>query len=82
MVQAARDIKDKLEALQVLEVEISGDREEVLEILIDAAAMEAYGLIQMWLLVWSAATSWSPPARSMMVVGVFSESPRCHRNYR
>ncbi len=45
MVQAARDIKDKLEALPgVLEVEIGGDREEVLEILIDAAAMEAYGL--------------------------------------
>ena len=45
MVQAARDIKDKLEALPgVLEVEIGGDREEVLEILVDAAAMEAYGL--------------------------------------
>ncbi|MEK9620578.1 MAG: efflux RND transporter permease subunit [Alphaproteobacteria bacterium] len=45
MVQAARDLKDKLEALPgVLEVEIGGDREEVLEILIDAAAMEAYGL--------------------------------------
>ena len=45
MVQAARDIKDKLEALPgMLEVEIGGDREEVLEILVDAAAMEAYGL--------------------------------------
>ncbi len=45
MVQAARDIKDKLEALPgVLEVEIGGDREEVLEILVDASAMEAYGL--------------------------------------
>ncbi len=45
MVQAARDIKDKLEALPgVLEVEIGGDREEVLEILVNAAAMEAYGL--------------------------------------
>ena len=45
MVQAARDIKDKLESLPgVLEVEIGGDREEVLEILIDASAIEAYGL--------------------------------------
>jgi multidrug efflux pump len=45
MVQSARDIKDKLEALPgVLEVEIGGDREEVLEILVDASAMEAYGL--------------------------------------
>jgi len=45
MVQAARDIKDRLESLPgVLEVEIGGDREEVLEILVDAAAIEAYGL--------------------------------------
>ena len=45
MVQAARDIKDKLEALPgILEVEIGGDREEVLEILVDASALEAYGL--------------------------------------
>ena len=45
MVLAARDIKDKLEALPgVLEVEIGGDREEVLEILLDASAIEAYGL--------------------------------------
>ena len=45
MVLAARDIKDRLEALEgVLEVEIGGDREEVLEILLDAAAIEAYGL--------------------------------------
>ena len=45
MVTAARDIKDKLEALPgVLEVEIGGDREEVLEILLDASAIEAYGL--------------------------------------
>ena len=45
MVTAARDIKDELEALPgVLEVEIGGDREEVLEILLDASAIEAYGL--------------------------------------
>ena len=37
---------DKLEALEgVLEVTIGGDREEVLEILLDASAIEAYGLI-------------------------------------
>ena len=45
MVLAAREIKDKIEALEgVLEVEIGGDREEVLEVLLDAAAIEAYGL--------------------------------------
>ena len=45
MVLAAREIKDRLEALPgVLEVEIGGDREEVLEILVDASAIEAYGL--------------------------------------
>ena len=45
MVQAARRIKDRLEALPgVLEVEIGGDREEVLEILVDASAIEAYGI--------------------------------------
>ncbi|MDC1382293.1 efflux RND transporter permease subunit [Candidatus Puniceispirillum sp.] len=45
MVQAARRLKDKLEALPgVLEVDIGGDRKEVLEILIDAGAIEAYGL--------------------------------------
>ncbi len=45
MVLAARDIKDRLEALEgVLEVEVGGDREEVLEILLDASAIEAYGL--------------------------------------
>ncbi|MDA7598468.1 efflux RND transporter permease subunit [Alphaproteobacteria bacterium] len=45
MVLAAREIKDKLESLPgILEVEIGGDREEVLEILVDASAMESYGL--------------------------------------
>ena len=45
MVQAARRIKDRLESLPgVLEVEIGGDREEVLEILVDASAIEAYGI--------------------------------------
>ena len=45
MVQAARQIKDRLEALPgILEVEIGGDREEILEILVDASVIEAYGL--------------------------------------
>ena len=42
---AARDLKDKLEAVDgVLEVEIGGDSEEIVEVLIDAGAMESYGL--------------------------------------
>ncbi|MGC6412902.1 MAG: efflux RND transporter permease subunit [Candidatus Puniceispirillaceae bacterium] len=45
LVFAARDLKDRLEALDgVLEIEIGGDREELIEILIDAGAMESYGL--------------------------------------
>ena len=41
----ARNLKDKLESLPgVLEVEIGGDREEIVEILIDAGSIEAYGL--------------------------------------
>ena len=45
MIQAARRIKERLESIPgVLEVEIGGDREEVLEILVDASAIEAYGI--------------------------------------
>ena len=45
LVQSARDLKDEIEALPgVLEVEIGGDREELIEILIDANAIESYGL--------------------------------------
>ena len=45
LVDAARDLKDEIEALPgVLEVEIGGDREEQVEILIDAGALESYGL--------------------------------------
>ena len=45
LIQAARDLKDKLEAVDgVLEVEVGGDREEMVEVLIDAGAMESYGL--------------------------------------
>ena len=45
LISAARELKDKIESVDgVLEVEIGGDRSEVIEILIDAAAMENYGL--------------------------------------
>ena len=45
LIFAAREIKDRLEAIPgVLEVDIGGDREELVEILVDAAAMESYGL--------------------------------------
>lgn len=45
LVDAARDLKDSIESLPgVLEVEIGGDREEQVEILIDASALESYGL--------------------------------------
>tara|TARA_A100001015_G_C15043768_1_gene741811 strand:- start:452 stop:3562 length:3111 start_codon:yes stop_codon:yes gene_type:complete len=45
LITASRELKDRIEALDgVLEVEIGGDREEVVEVLIDAAAMESYGL--------------------------------------
>ncbi|MDG2404070.1 MAG: efflux RND transporter permease subunit, partial [Paracoccaceae bacterium] len=45
LILAARELKYKLEAVDgVLEVEIGGDREEMVEVLIDSAAMESYGL--------------------------------------
>ena len=45
LISSARDLKDKLESVEgVLGVEIGGDREEVVEVLIDAGAMESYGL--------------------------------------
>ena len=45
LVFAARELKERLEAVDgILEVDIGGDREEVIEILIDALAIEAYGL--------------------------------------
>lgn len=41
----ARDLQDRLEALpDVLEVDIAGDREEVVEIVVDPLKIEAYGL--------------------------------------
>ena len=45
LIAAARELKDRLESVEgVLEVEIGGDREEIVEVLIDASAMESYGL--------------------------------------
>ena len=45
LITAARKLKERIEAVDgVLEVEIGGDREEVVEVLIDAIAMESYGL--------------------------------------
>ena len=44
LITAARELKDRIESVDgVLEVEIGGDREEVVEVLIDAVAMESYG---------------------------------------
>ena len=43
----ATELKDKMEALPgVLEVELAGDREELLEVVVDPLAMEGYGLQQ------------------------------------
>ena len=45
LVATARSLRDKLEALPgVLEVEIGGDRDEIVEVIIDAGSIEAYGL--------------------------------------
>ena len=43
----ARDVKDRIEGMQeVLEVDIGGDREDMLEIIVDPLLMESYGLDQ------------------------------------
>ena len=45
LLKIARDLKDKIEALPgVLEVDIGGDREEVMEILVDPTVMETYSI--------------------------------------
>ena len=47
LVRLARDLRERLEALkEVLEVEIGGDREDLLEVIVDPLAMESYGLDQ------------------------------------
>lgn len=46
-VQIARVLRDKLESYrQVLEVDIAGDREDIVEIVVDPLLMESYGLDQ------------------------------------
>jgi len=43
----ARDLKDKIEGMhQVLEVDVGGNREDMVEILVDPLLMESYGLDQ------------------------------------
>ena len=45
LVQVSRALRDKLENIsEVLEAKLVGDREEVLEIVVDPLALEAYGL--------------------------------------
>ena len=45
LLRLANDLKDRIEAIStVLEVNISGDREELVEILLDPVALETYGL--------------------------------------
>ncbi|SEG12152.1 efflux RND transporter permease subunit [Vibrio hangzhouensis] len=47
IVQLARQLRDKLESFrQVLEVDIAGDREDIVEIVVDPLLMESYGLDQ------------------------------------
>jgi multidrug efflux pump len=47
LVQLARDLKDRIELVPgILEVSVAGAREEVLEVTIDPARLESYGLAQ------------------------------------
>ncbi|MEH0666931.1 efflux RND transporter permease subunit [Vibrio scophthalmi] len=47
IVQIARQLRDKLESYrQILEVDIAGDREDIVEIIVDPLLMESYGLDQ------------------------------------
>ena len=47
LVTLARQLRDKIEAMQeVLEVDIGGDREDMVEIIVDPLLMESYGLDQ------------------------------------
>lgn len=46
LVSIARELKDALEAQkQILEVDIAGDREEVVDVIIDPLKLESYGLV-------------------------------------
>ncbi|MDP4795993.1 MAG: efflux RND transporter permease subunit, partial [Rhodospirillales bacterium] len=45
LLRVARDLRDEIEGIpQVLKVEIAGDREELVEVVIDPVAIESYGL--------------------------------------
>ncbi|NTS77420.1 efflux RND transporter permease subunit [Catenovulum sp. SM1970] len=47
ILMVARELKDKLETLgEVLEVDIGGDRRDILEIIVDPLKLESYGLDQ------------------------------------
>lgn len=47
LINIARDLDDKIASMpQVLEVDIGGDREDMLEIIVDPLLMESYGLDQ------------------------------------
>ena len=47
LVTLARELRDKIEGIsEVLDAEIGGDREDVVEILLDPARMESHGLVQ------------------------------------
>ncbi len=47
LITIARDLQDRLSALvEVLEVDIAGDREDMVEIIVDPLLMESYGLDQ------------------------------------
>ncbi len=47
LVTLARELRDKIEGIsEVLDAEIGGDREDVVEILLDPARMESHGLMQ------------------------------------
>lgn len=47
IVQIARELQDKLESYkQILEVDIAGDREDIVEIIVDPLSMESYNLDQ------------------------------------
>ncbi|WP_428476058.1 efflux RND transporter permease subunit [Photobacterium japonica] len=46
-IQIARKLQDKLESFrQILEVDIAGDRQDVVEVIVDPLLMESYGLDQ------------------------------------
>ena len=46
LVKMARELKDELESRkQILEVDIAGDREEVVDVIIDPLKLESYGLV-------------------------------------